>query len=186
MLRLLMLKPIFSAACPGPGKPWTALAQRMEKNLRAWKNQNPQGKIIATLGIGADGHTAGIFPFADNSSTFLLDIKPRGKNNFYTHSSPKLAAGYSVKVLDKKEFDRLFNGDNWVIAYDAKDKHQYNLRVTATLTFIKLIDIGIAYVCGVTKKTSSMSSLPANRPLTQFPAAAWHEIKSIKIFTDIK
>lgn len=39
-----------------------ALAARMEKGIRNWINENPAGKIIATMGIGEDGHTAGILP----------------------------------------------------------------------------------------------------------------------------
>ena len=43
------------------------LAERLEKNVRNWKTQNPEGLIIATLGMGADGHTAGIFPNANEN-----------------------------------------------------------------------------------------------------------------------
>lgn len=46
------------------------LSKRWEKNLHSWKNENPKGIIIATLGMGADGHTAGIFPFPKNENTF--------------------------------------------------------------------------------------------------------------------
>lgn len=37
------------------------VARKWEKALRAWKTEYPDGVIIATMGIGADGHTAGIF-----------------------------------------------------------------------------------------------------------------------------
>jgi 6-phosphogluconolactonase/glucosamine-6-phosphate isomerase/deaminase len=36
--------------------------ERFEHALRAWKQNNPDGVIIATMGIGPDGHTAGLFP----------------------------------------------------------------------------------------------------------------------------
>ncbi len=41
------------------------LAQRFEKGLLAWRRDFPYGIIIATLGVGADGHTAGILPMVD-------------------------------------------------------------------------------------------------------------------------
>ncbi len=39
-----------------------AVAERWEDQLRTWINWYPQGKIFAVLGIGVDGHTAGIMP----------------------------------------------------------------------------------------------------------------------------
>jgi 6-phosphogluconolactonase/glucosamine-6-phosphate isomerase/deaminase len=38
------------------------LAERMRHALRAWRMANPSGVVITTMGIGPDGHTAGIFP----------------------------------------------------------------------------------------------------------------------------
>lgn len=37
-------------------------ATHMNSKLREWKTQNPAGVVVATMGIGPDGHTAGIFP----------------------------------------------------------------------------------------------------------------------------
>jgi 6-phosphogluconolactonase/glucosamine-6-phosphate isomerase/deaminase len=34
----------------------------MDTALHEWKRTNPEGVVIATMGIGPDGHTAGIFP----------------------------------------------------------------------------------------------------------------------------
>lgn len=45
-------------------------AARYERFLRSWKQQHPTGRIVATLGVGADGHTAGILPF-DARHAFL-------------------------------------------------------------------------------------------------------------------
>jgi 6-phosphogluconolactonase/glucosamine-6-phosphate isomerase/deaminase len=47
-----------------------ALAKKMSDTLTNWKKNNPRGSVIATLGIGADGHTAGIMPYPENTALF--------------------------------------------------------------------------------------------------------------------
>lgn len=37
------------------------------RSLHDWRQNNPTGKIVATLGIGTDGHTAGLFPHSNLS-----------------------------------------------------------------------------------------------------------------------
>ncbi|MDD5357192.1 MAG: 6-phosphogluconolactonase [Candidatus Pacebacteria bacterium] len=44
--------------------------ERFRKNIEDWILKNPEGNIIAILGIGEDGHTAGILPFAENPDLF--------------------------------------------------------------------------------------------------------------------
>lgn len=46
------------------------LAQRFERVLRLWRTNNPGGVVIATMGIGLDGHTAGIMPFPEDTARF--------------------------------------------------------------------------------------------------------------------
>jgi len=46
------------------------LAQKLERGLRRWKKKYPKGKIIITQGIGEDGHTAGVMPYAENPKKF--------------------------------------------------------------------------------------------------------------------
>ncbi len=40
-------------------------AKRWEKEVIAWKKDHPDGVVLATMGMGADGHVAGIFPGVD-------------------------------------------------------------------------------------------------------------------------
>jgi len=60
-------------------EPITSLATRFETGLRAWMQNHPTHIIIATLGIGPDGHTAGIFPYPDTPTRFseLFDESDR-------------------------------------------------------------------------------------------------------------
>jgi len=60
----------FIGTLPRPGENQEQTAERFEDSLRKWANENPQGKIIAILGMGTDGHTAGIMPFPENPTFF--------------------------------------------------------------------------------------------------------------------
>jgi 6-phosphogluconolactonase/glucosamine-6-phosphate isomerase/deaminase len=127
------------------------VAARLEKNLLTWREENPAGLIFATLGMGPDGHTAGIFPFDDPET-----------------------------------FDKLFNTPPWTVAYDVGSKHQYNERITTTISFLKTIDLAFALVCGKEKK-ERLDFVIANKGAAHnIPALAWHEIKDVKIFTDLE
>lgn len=46
------------------------LARRFDDGLRNWRKSSAGGKIIATLGIGSDGHIAGIMSFPEDTRTF--------------------------------------------------------------------------------------------------------------------
>ncbi len=45
-----------------PGEILEVVGARFETALHSWHVTHPQGVVVATLGIGLDGHTAGIFP----------------------------------------------------------------------------------------------------------------------------
>lgn len=47
-------------------------ASAYEASLREWRALNPTGKIVATVGIGPDGHTIGVLPFPEDE-TFFAD-----------------------------------------------------------------------------------------------------------------
>jgi 6-phosphogluconolactonase/glucosamine-6-phosphate isomerase/deaminase len=142
----------FFGTLPRPGEAINDLASRWEKNLREWRLQNPNGKILATVGIGADGHTAGIFPYPE----------------------------------DANKFARLFTSDDWTAAYDAIGKHKYSQRITATLTFFKMIDEAVIFVTGAEKKQKLGDVLACKGEINELPALAWHKIKKATLVTDIK
>ncbi len=53
-----------------PGMTIDALADYYEKELRTWRKRHPTGVVMATMGIAADGHTAGIMPFPEDPVRF--------------------------------------------------------------------------------------------------------------------
>ncbi|MDR3643352.1 MAG: 6-phosphogluconolactonase [Candidatus Doudnabacteria bacterium] len=60
----------FFGTLPRPLETMEDLRQRWDKNLKTWRENNPLGLIIATLGMGPDGHTAGILPFPEDPEKF--------------------------------------------------------------------------------------------------------------------
>ncbi len=70
----------------------TDAARRYEEVLHTWHNIHKDGVVVALLGIGPDGHTAGIMPFPEDPQMFaqLFDNPQRdvvgydatGKNPF--------------------------------------------------------------------------------------------------------
>lgn len=46
-------------------------AWRFQIFLRDWRRLHPEGVVIATMGVGSDGHTAGIFPYPEDREGFF-------------------------------------------------------------------------------------------------------------------
>ena len=57
-------------------------------------------------------------------------------------------AGIMPFPEDKERFHELFEGERWIIAYDAGDKDPYRFRVTTTFTFLRYIDLVGIYIVG--------------------------------------
>jgi len=53
------------ASVPQEGETLEALAGRLDAALRAWRMVHPEGVVVATMGIGPDGHIAGISPLEE-------------------------------------------------------------------------------------------------------------------------
>lgn len=55
---------------PTDGESLAGLSKRFEEELREWRRRNPGGKVVATLGIGTDGHIAGMSPYPHEKEKF--------------------------------------------------------------------------------------------------------------------
>jgi 6-phosphogluconolactonase/glucosamine-6-phosphate isomerase/deaminase len=52
------------------GESLVDMALRYDLAIKSWRRQNPEGVVVATLGLGIDGHTAGIMPdYVDGLAT---------------------------------------------------------------------------------------------------------------------
>jgi len=69
------------------GESLQAAAARFEKQIMAWRQEHVDGAIVVTQGIGADGHTAGVFPFPNDPETFTKQFEGN-----------HLVVGYEVPV----------------------------------------------------------------------------------------
>jgi 6-phosphogluconolactonase/glucosamine-6-phosphate isomerase/deaminase len=72
-------------------------AKRFASELSNWRTKHPRGVIVATMGLGEDGHTAGIFPvvetisFADDQEWVMGYELPKGQNRY----SKRITTTYS-------------------------------------------------------------------------------------------
>jgi 6-phosphogluconolactonase/glucosamine-6-phosphate isomerase/deaminase len=78
--RLLMTSPISNYTLERAGV-------EFDTALKSWKQENPTGVIIATQGMGSDGHTSGILPFTEDEVFF----------NSLFDNSEKWAIGYTAE-----------------------------------------------------------------------------------------
>lgn len=69
------------------GESIDAYALRVDTVLTQWIENNPDAEVIATMGIGTDGSTAGIFPYVDTTHEEALDELLHGKRWFVGYES---------------------------------------------------------------------------------------------------
>lgn len=67
---------------------------RFDADLKEWRKKNKKGFVIATMGMGPDGHCCGVFPYPEDKTFF--------DKNFLDEK--KWAIGYDVGV--KNEFNQ--------------------------------------------------------------------------------
>lgn len=74
-----------------PDENLDSFSKRLADNLNNWLMANPNGKKLAIMGMGPDGHVAGIFPYPENPEMFtklftgqelVVSHNVAGKNKF--------------------------------------------------------------------------------------------------------
>jgi 6-phosphogluconolactonase/glucosamine-6-phosphate isomerase/deaminase len=61
---------IFIDPRPHKGELLENTARRFDVELKQWHTNHPNGVVIATFGVGPDGHTSGILPMPEDPATF--------------------------------------------------------------------------------------------------------------------
>lgn len=129
-----------------------AFGDRMERQLRNWRLAHKNGIIIATIGMGADGHTVGIFPYPDMPDMF--------KDSFLS--------------------------EQWVYAYSAVDKNEYEDRATTTMTFLKKeLTHAVAVIHGEQKQEALVRAMEGEGTLAETPARILQAIDDVYLYTDL-
>ncbi len=100
-------------------------AHRLDKFLKSWKEKNTDGIVVATLGMGPDGHTSGIMPFPENPVLFeglfcdprqcVVSYNAEGKNKYALRATTTIpflkdvdyAVGYISGENKREAFERL-------------------------------------------------------------------------------
>ncbi|HVY67858.1 MAG TPA: hypothetical protein VHA30_03115, partial [Patescibacteria group bacterium] len=59
-------------------------------------------------------------------------------------------------------------------------------RITATITLLRQISQALAFVGGQIKHDNLAAAIKGEGQTRLLPALAWHEIPTVKLFTDIK
>lgn len=92
------------------------LSLQFERGILKWQGSNENGVIIATMGIGPDGHTAGIIP-GDYGANFS------GEKLVVSYSVPAEVNPFTDRVTTTYTFLTTFVGEAVVFAVGA-DKHR--------------------------------------------------------------
>ncbi len=134
------------------GESFEKFGERFARSIENWLTENPRGEVVATFGIGEDGHTAGILPHPKN----------------------------------REEFETLFEQSATAIAFDAKEKNLYPLRVTVTLPFIRTkIQKALVYIVSEKKREAFKKVLATEGTIEETPAKVLKEIPNVIFFSNI-
>ena len=95
--------------------------------------------------------------------------------------------GHTAGIMPHFENPEMFDDpDIWVLGYDAKEKLQHPLRVTVTFPFLRnIVDHSIVYAKGEEKKEIVEKIMAKQGSLAQIPALIIHEMKDVKIITEL-
>lgn len=97
------------------GEQAQTVVERWEDQLRAWINWHQQGKVIAVMGIGEDGHTAGIMP-----GEYNIDFS--GNANVVSYTVPKTVSMYTDRITTTFTFLKTYIDEAFVYAVGPKKR----------------------------------------------------------------
>ncbi len=120
-----------------------SFAEDHERLIREWKQENPNGITIATMGVGVDGHTAGIFPFPEDPAQFnaLFELPEQWVVGYEV--SPKKSI-HTARVTVTNSFLRE-EVDHALVYARGKEKRLMVARVASGANFIPEVPAQIVH-----------------------------------------
>ncbi|MDD5397228.1 MAG: 6-phosphogluconolactonase [Candidatus Moranbacteria bacterium] len=87
---------------------------------------------------------------------------------------------------NQKQFFSLFDGDDIVASYDAKEKNQFPKRITATNALFKKLEIAFVYAYGEEKRKALLEFVIGEKKTNELPLMFLKNVKKVNIVTDAK
>jgi 6-phosphogluconolactonase/glucosamine-6-phosphate isomerase/deaminase len=106
------------------------LAEEFNKQITEWLKNNPGGKIIATIGIGPDGHTAGMMPHPENPEKFGALFDDGDENKLVTPYDATGRNKYPARITTNMNFMRKI--DTAIVYAVGEEKKNAITRVQAS------------------------------------------------------
>ena len=143
---------------PNEGEKLEEYRARFEKNIREWKQDFPDGIIIALYGMGPDGHTGSMIPNVYSEDTFNAEF----------NSDDRLVGTFDAVTVGKT------------------DVNPFPLRISTSIPFMKnWINHTVYYITGENKKDALQKALEGTEPFYKIPATVINHLKDVIIFTNI-
>jgi 6-phosphogluconolactonase/glucosamine-6-phosphate isomerase/deaminase len=143
---------------PNEGELLEDYRARFEKNIREWKQDFPEGVIIALYGMGPDGHTGSMIPNVYSEETFNAEF----------NSDDRLVGTFDAITAGKE------------------DVNPFPLRISTTIPFMKnWVDHAVYYITGDNKKEALQSAIEGTEPYYKIPSTVMTELKDVIVFTNI-
>lgn len=94
--------------------------ERLSLIFKDWLEKNPKAKIIATLGMGSDGHIAGIMPFPLNQN--LFDGLFKSEENLFAYYEAMIKTAFPKRLT--ATFSFLKKIDRVISCINGEDKKE--------------------------------------------------------------
>lgn len=91
------------------GETQVELADRFNSTLNSWFNANPDGIVVATVGIGPDGHTSGMMPFPEDPNKFTELFDGEDKTKLVTGYDATGKNPYPLRITTTMNLMRKIN-----------------------------------------------------------------------------
>ncbi len=136
------------------GRDQCKLADDFEAELRSWVQNNEDGRVLVTQGIGGDGHTSGIAPIG------LTNQKSTGDKNPY--KTDRWVVDY----------------------YAGEEFSFPNRVTTTMSFLREKVDLSICYAVGRKKREMLERLFNEELDITEMPAKVIFQMKCVEFFTD--